>query len=379
VALPGPHPHRRPRRCPGVLRARCAGPQRHQDPLPSRTRAPQRLRPGPGPSGPRPPAHPPGHHQERISPPDPRPAWPHRAPTARDGREGVRRSRKGGNQAPAPRHGLSPRRWGCRGGAFGEGRPIRRPATMPRPGGLGHSRPRQVGRIIGQVPAAGVRRPRGRASLVGVGEQLSSAVLQRCELSTYLLQLPGDTRQLGFRLPLPVLAVVVRPSDQVFNLPAQESQPGAPVDRADPVLELAGVDRREDLVLREPELPAALSCRSASRPCAPTPRLRSPRPNSSASRTAGGGDGTRCRLATAASQRRARQPAVAGGASSGYGAVTWWGSGSVRRRSASAREVTLSRKRVAPEEGGPSASNPATMSTVEQRCVSHSSTTGSPR
>ncbi len=104
VALPGPHPHRRPRRCPGVLRARRAGPQRHQDPLPSRTRAPRRLRPGPGPSGLSPPAHPPGHHQERISPPDPRPAWPHRAPTARDGsrggcegaeRAGIRPQRRG--------------------------------------------------------------------------------------------------------------------------------------------------------------------------------------------------------------------------------------------------------------------------------------------
>jgi hypothetical protein len=89
------------------------------------------------------------------------------------------------------------------------------------------------------------------------GNKCRPPFLEGGELSPELFQLPVDLRQFGPRLPLPQASLTSLGPDQVLDLAAEQSQPRVPVHRGGPVLELARVDRREDLLLRQPVLRAS--------------------------------------------------------------------------------------------------------------------------
>ena len=115
---------------------------------------------------------------------------------------------------------------------------------------------------------------RGRAGRPGgscfqVGKQLGALLLQRSDLSSELLQVAVDPRQLGPRAPLAMVPIVVGAVHELLDLAPQEPQPGIAVDDADSVLKLTGVDRRDDLVLGQPELLAC--CLVAERCALPAP------------------------------------------------------------------------------------------------------------
>jgi len=65
-----------------------------------------------------------------------------------------------------------------------------------------------------------------------------------------------DLRHFGLRLPLSQVTVTTTGSDRVFDLAAQQP-PWVAVHRRGPVLELARVDCRVDLLLRQPVLRAS--------------------------------------------------------------------------------------------------------------------------
>jgi hypothetical protein len=65
-----------------------------------------------------------------------------------------------------------------------------------------------------------------------------------------LSQLAVDALELGLRLLFPEVSLTMLGSDQLFDLAAEQPRPRVPVRLGVPVLELARVDRRDDLVLR---------------------------------------------------------------------------------------------------------------------------------
>jgi len=82
------------------------------------------------------------------------------------------------------------------------------------------------------------------------GKERGPPFLEGGELSPELLQLAVDLCQFGPRLPLLQASITMPGPDEVLDLAAEQSQPRVPVHRGGPVLELACVDRREDLILR---------------------------------------------------------------------------------------------------------------------------------
>lgn len=79
------------------------------------------------------------------------------------------------------------------------------------------------------------------------GDERGSALLQRGQLGPQPLQLTVDPHQLGARLHLPEVLVAVSGLDEFLDLAAQEPEPWVPVRRVEAVVELAGVDRIDDL------------------------------------------------------------------------------------------------------------------------------------
>src|SRR6266496_4657102 len=79
-------------------------------------------------------------------------------------------------------------------------------------------------------------------------------LLERGDLSPELFKLPVDARQFGPRLPLPEVPLTTSGADQFLDLTAEQPQPRVPVHRSRTVLQLARPDRRDDFVLRQPEL-----------------------------------------------------------------------------------------------------------------------------
>jgi len=77
------------------------------------------------------------------------------------------------------------------------------------------------------------------------------------ELSTQLFQLAVDPRQLGPRLLFPQVALAMQGPGEILDLAAEQPQPRVPVHRGGPVLQLARLDRREDLILRQAVLLAS--------------------------------------------------------------------------------------------------------------------------
>jgi hypothetical protein len=82
------------------------------------------------------------------------------------------------------------------------------------------------------------------------GKERGPPFLEGGELSPELFQLAVDLCQFGPRLPFPQVSIATPGPDQILDLAAEQPQPRVPVHRGGPILELACVDRREDLILR---------------------------------------------------------------------------------------------------------------------------------
>ncbi len=82
------------------------------------------------------------------------------------------------------------------------------------------------------------------------GKERGPPFLEGGELSPELFQLAVDLRQFGPRLPFPQVSIATPGPDQILDLAAEQPQPRVPVHRGGPILQLASVDRREDLILR---------------------------------------------------------------------------------------------------------------------------------
>ena len=105
---------------------------------------------------------------------------------------------------------------------------------------------------LGRLGSCRAGRP--QKSCFQVGKQLGAVLLQRSDLGSELLQVAVDPRQLGSRPPLPMVPIAIGLCMSSSRLAPQEPRPGIAVDDADSVLKLTGVDRRDDLVLGQPEL-----------------------------------------------------------------------------------------------------------------------------
>ena len=96
-----------------------------------------------------------------------------------------------------------------------------------------------------------------RALLAELGKERGPPFPKGGELSTQLFQLAVDPRQLGPRLLFPQVALAMQGPGEILDLAAEQPQPRVPVHRGGPVLQLARVDRREDLILRQAVLLAS--------------------------------------------------------------------------------------------------------------------------
>ena len=89
------------------------------------------------------------------------------------------------------------------------------------------------------------------------GKERGPPFLECGELSPELFQLAVDLWQFGPRLPFLQVSITMTGPDQILDLAAEQPPPWVPVHRGGPILQLACVDRREDLILREPILRAS--------------------------------------------------------------------------------------------------------------------------
>jgi hypothetical protein len=90
--------------------------------------------------------------------------------------------------------------------------------------------------------------------LTEFGQQHRPPLFERCDLSPELLQFTVDALQFGPCLLFPQVAFTVLGANQILDLTPEQPQPPIAVYLAGPVLELARTNRRDDLVLRQPEL-----------------------------------------------------------------------------------------------------------------------------
>jgi hypothetical protein len=88
--------------------------------------------------------------------------------------------------------------------------------------------------------------------LTEFGHEHRTPLLVRRDLSPELFQFAVDALQLGPGLPFPEVSLAMPGADQFFDLPAEQPQPRISVYLTGPVLELARTNRRDDLVLRQP-------------------------------------------------------------------------------------------------------------------------------
>ncbi len=99
-------------------------------------------------------------------------------------------------------------------------------------------------------PDSTAGRPTGLGRLLAeFGKEHGPPFLEGGELSPELFQLAVDPCQFGPRLLFPHVPFTVQGLGEIFDLAAEQPQPWVPVHRGGPVLELARVDRREDLIL----------------------------------------------------------------------------------------------------------------------------------
>lgn len=88
-------------------------------------------------------------------------------------------------------------------------------------------------------PGSAGREARSSALLVEFGKERGPPFLECRELGPELFQLTVDLLQLGLRLPFPEVSLTMPGADKIFDLAAEQPQPGVPVYRGGPVLELA--------------------------------------------------------------------------------------------------------------------------------------------
>jgi hypothetical protein len=86
------------------------------------------------------------------------------------------------------------------------------------------------------------------------GDKFRPPLFQRCDLSLQPLQLAIDLRQISLDQPSLQMLAPVSIFDQRLHLAAEETQPRMPMDRAVPELELAILDRLDNLLLGKTEL-----------------------------------------------------------------------------------------------------------------------------
>src|SRR6266849_1931489 len=110
------------------------------------------------------------------------------------------------------------------------------------------------GRASRRGPGPARHEARSSALLGQFGKERGPPFLECRELGPELFQLAVDPLQLGPRLPFPEVSLTMPGADQILDLTAEQPQPRVPVHRGAPVLQLARADRRDDLVLRQPEL-----------------------------------------------------------------------------------------------------------------------------
>jgi hypothetical protein len=83
-----------------------------------------------------------------------------------------------------------------------------------------------------------------------MGVERGPPFLECGELSPELFQFAVDACQFGSRLSFSEVPLTMLSPHEFLNLAAKQPQPRVPVHRGGPVLELARVDRRDDLILR---------------------------------------------------------------------------------------------------------------------------------
>ena len=88
--------------------------------------------------------------------------------------------------------------------------------------------------------------------LAEFGKKHRPSFLEGGELRPQLFQLAVDPCQFGSRLLFPQVPLTVQSLGEIFDFAAEQPQPRVPVHRGGPVLLLARVDRRDDLVVRRP-------------------------------------------------------------------------------------------------------------------------------
>jgi hypothetical protein len=86
-----------------------------------------------------------------------------------------------------------------------------------------------------------------------LSDELGTLLFQHRHLTPEVLQLTVDASQSGSGSPFPVVLVVIGAVHELVDLAPQEPEPGVPMDHADAVAELAGVNRIQDLLLGEAE------------------------------------------------------------------------------------------------------------------------------
>src|SRR6266568_1338541 len=111
--------------------------------------------------------------------------------------------------------------------------------------------------VVGTAGQLGRQVNRAGALLAEFGKEHGPPFLEGGELSPEALQLAVDPRQLGPRLLFPQAALTVQGPGEILDLAAEQPQPRVPVHRRGPVLQLARVDRREELILRQAVLLAS--------------------------------------------------------------------------------------------------------------------------
>jgi len=82
------------------------------------------------------------------------------------------------------------------------------------------------------------------------GTERGPSFLEFLDPGPELSQLAVDALELGLRLLFPEVSLTMPGSDQLLDLAAEQPRPQGPVRLGGAVLELARVDRRDDLVLR---------------------------------------------------------------------------------------------------------------------------------
>jgi hypothetical protein len=85
--------------------------------------------------------------------------------------------------------------------------------------------------------------------LAEFGKEHGTPFLESGKLSSELLPLAVDLGQFGPRLSFSQVPLTVKGLGEILDLAADQPQPRVPAHRGGPELELARVDRREDLIL----------------------------------------------------------------------------------------------------------------------------------